>query len=117
MTKKDAQVKAEKTRIYECEHYQYEYDDWGKYAWCRSKECLSKECIVDYKFCQDLCPFYKKNAEGRCIDIELDDRYREIREDCRAELKKKAEEALEEASKAIESANKKMLYAKKLSAV
>ena len=111
-------AKSNKKRIYECEHYQYEYDDWGKYAWCHSNECLSNECIVDYKFCQDLCPFYKKNAEGRYIDIELDDgRYKEIRKNCKAELKKKAEEALEEASKAIESANKKMLYAKKFSIV
>ena len=117
MTGNDMQAKAEKVRIYECEHYKYEYDDWGKYAWCLSRECLSRECIVESKCCQDLCPFYKKNAEGRCIDIELDDRYREIREECRAELKKKAEEALEEANKAVDNADRKILYATKLGAV
>lgn len=110
-------AKSNKKHIYECEHYEYEYDDLGKYAWCHSKDCLSRECIVDYKFCQDLCPFYKKNTEGRFIDIELDNRYKEIRERCKAELREKAEETLEEASKETESALKKMLYAKKLSTV
>ena len=110
-------AKSNKKRIYECEHYEYEYDDLGKYAWCHSKDCLSRECIVEYKFCQDLCPFYKKNTEGRCIDIELNDRDKEIREECRAKLKKKAEEALKETNKAMEYADKKMLYAKKLSTV
>jgi hypothetical protein len=110
-------AKSNKKRIYECEHYQYEYDDWGKYAWCHSGDCLSRECIVDYTFCQDLCPFYEKNREGRYIYIDFDDRRKEIRERCKAELREKAEEALEEASKAIESANKKMLYAKKLGTI
>jgi hypothetical protein len=110
------QAKAEKMRIYECEHYEYEYDDWGKYAWCRSRDCLSRECFIESKCCQDLCPFYKKNAEGRYIDIELDDRYREIREECRAELKKQAEEALKEAVEASDCAKKKMEYARRLAA-
>ena len=107
-------AKSNEKHIYECEYYEYEYDDWGKYAWCHSKDCLSMKCIVEYKFCQDLCPFYKKNSEGRCIDIDFDDTYEAIRKRCKAELREKGEEALEEASKAIESANKKMLYAKKL---
>lgn len=110
-------AKSNKKRIYECEHYEYEYDDWEKYAWCHSKDCLSRECIIKYKFCQDLCPFYKKNAEGRCIDIDFDDRCKEIRERCKAELREKAKETLEEASKETESALKKMLYARKLSMI
>lgn len=110
-------AKSNKKRIYECEHYEYEYDDWGKYAWCHSKDCLSRECIVDYKFCQDLCPFYEKNQEGRCIDIDFDDRCKEIHERCKAELREKAKETLEEASKETESALKKMLYAKKLGTI
>ena len=100
-------------RIYECEHYKYEYDDFGKYAWCLSRECLSRECFIEYKFCHDLCPFYKKNAEGRYIDIELDDHYKKIREMCCEELKKKAEEAVEEAAQAMRIAQQKMEYAKR----
>lgn len=111
------EMKTEKMRIYECEHYKYEYDGFDKYAWCHSKDCLSRECIIEYKFCQDLCPFYKKNAEGRYIDIDFDDRCKEICERCKAELREKAKETLEEASKETESALKKMLYAKKLSAI
>ena len=117
LTSSKTEMKAEKRRIYECEHYEYEYDDLGKYAWCHSKDCLSRECIVEYKFCQDLCPFYKKNTEGRYVDINFDDHCKAIYDNCRRDLKEKAEEALEEANKAIESASKKMLYAKKLSAI
>ena len=106
-------AKSNKKRMYECEHYEYEYDGFDKYAWCHNRECLSRECIVDYIFCQDLCPFYKKNSKGRCIDIELDDRYKEIREKCQVELKQKAEEAFEEAMKLADCAKKKLEYAKK----
>ena len=104
-------------RIYECEHYKYEYDDQGKYTWCHSKDCLNKKCIIDYIFCQDICPFYKKNTEGQHIDIDFNDYYKEIRERCKADLREKAKETIEEASKEIESAIKKMLYAKKLSTI
>ena len=108
------EMKAEKKRIYECEHYKYEYDGFDKYAWCRNRECLSKECIVDYTFCQDLCPFYKKNSEGRCIDIELSDhRYNEIRKECSNKLKKKAEEAAKDAAQAMIIAQQKVEYAKR----
>lgn len=99
--------------IYECEHYEYEYDGFDKYAWCHSKECLSRECIVDYIFCQDLCPFYKKNSEGRCIDIDFDDHCEEIRKECSIDLKKKAEEAAEEAAQAMRIAQQKMEYARR----
>lgn len=99
--------------IYECEHYKYEYDGFDKYAWCHNNECLSRECIVDYIFCQDLCPFYKKNSEGRCIDVDSDDHCEEIRKECIIDLKKKAKEAAKEAAQAMRIAQQKMEYAKR----
>ena len=105
-----------KTRVYECEHYRYEYDGFDKYAWCRSRECLSRECVVDYVFCQDLCPFYRKNDKGRYVEIEDDKRCREIRAGCRDKLQEAAAEALKEGEKALESAAAKMEYARRLQA-
>lgn len=106
-----------KIRVYECEHYEYEYDDLGKYAWCHSRNCLSRECIVDYKFCQDMCPFYARNAAGRYVEIEDDERLKEIRAGCLYKLRNMAEEALEDAVKEMKNANAKMAYAKHLRAV
>lgn len=100
-------------RIYECEHYEYEYDDLGKYAWCHNRECLSRECVIEYKFCQELCPFYKKNTEGRYIDIDFDDHYKAIYDNCKRDLKEKAEEATKEAMQAMRIAQQKMEYAKR----
>lgn len=107
---------AKKIRVYECEHYEYEYDGWGKYAWCRSGDCLSRECIVDYKFCQDMCPFYARNTAGRYVEIEDDGRRGEIRAGCLDKLRSAAEEARRDAEEEMKSANAKMAYAKRLRA-
>ena len=48
-----------KTKVYLCEHYEYEYDDLGKY-WCHNHEIPKRECDVDYIYCQQFCPEYKK---------------------------------------------------------
>ena len=49
-----------KTKVYLCEHYEYEYDDLGKYCWCHNHEIPKRECDVDYIYCQQFCPGYKK---------------------------------------------------------
>jgi len=110
-------MKTEKRRIYECEHYEYEYDDLGKYAWCHNSDCLNRQCIVGYIFCHELCPFYKKNTAGRYIDINFDDCCKVIYDNCKRDLKEKAKEALEEAVKEADYAKKKMEYAKHFAAL
>jgi len=52
--------KSRNRRVYDCEHFEFEYDDWGKYAWCHCMDNPDRECMVEWKTCIDLCPFYKK---------------------------------------------------------
>ena len=53
--------KAKKTRVYECAHYEYDYDDLGKYCWCHNSDIPDRECNVGRGFyCQQFCPGYKK---------------------------------------------------------
>ena len=46
--------------MYECAFFEYEYDDLGKYCWCHNHEIPKRECDVDYIYCQQFCPGYKK---------------------------------------------------------
>lgn len=58
--KKSKKTEPKKTKVYECAHYDYEYDDLGKYCWCRNRKMNKRECDVRYKYCQRFCPGYKK---------------------------------------------------------
>ena len=63
MAEKKSKKKApKKTKVYECYHYEYEYDDLGKYCWCHNGKMPRNECNVVRKgfYCQQFCPGYKK---------------------------------------------------------
>lgn len=71
VTKKEAEKKAKekvskdtdkpkKESVYECAHFEYEYDDLGKYRWCRNRESGRAECNCDYIYAQQFCRFYEK---------------------------------------------------------
>ena len=62
--------------FYECSHFEYEYDDLGKFCWCHNRNNPSTTCEVDYKYCMQFCPYYKKNL-SRPITIILTDYDRE----------------------------------------
>lgn len=49
-----------KTKIYECAHFEYEYDDFGKYAWCHNCDSGHSECPSDYIYGMQFCPFYRQ---------------------------------------------------------
>lgn len=61
MTSKEKKVSKKKTRVYECFHYDAEYDDLGKYYWCHNKNIPERECNACRGFyCQKFCTGYKK---------------------------------------------------------
>ena len=49
-----------KVQVYECDHYEYEYDDLGKYSWCHSRDIDCRECKFEHIYAQQVCPCYKK---------------------------------------------------------
>ena len=49
-----------KTKVYECTHFEYEYDDLGKYCWCHSKKMHCRECPFESTYAQIVCPGYEK---------------------------------------------------------
>lgn len=62
MTKTKSKKKSpKKTRVYECAHYEFDYDDLGKWHWCHNRDIPCQECNVGRGFyCQKFCPGYKK---------------------------------------------------------
>lgn len=58
-----------KTKVYECIHYEYDYDDLGKYHWCHNRNIPGHECNVGRGiYCQKFCPGYKKgNLRGSWV--------------------------------------------------
>ena len=54
-----------KVKVYECLHYEYEYDDLGKYSWCHSNDMKCRECKFEHIYAQQACPCYKQgNLRG-----------------------------------------------------
>ena len=49
-----------KVKVYECLHYEYEYDDLGKYSWCHSRDMNCSECKFECIYAQQACPCYKQ---------------------------------------------------------
>ena len=57
-----------KTKVYECAHYEYEYDGFGKYAWCHCQESGHRECPAEYIYSMQFCPCYKQgNLRGEWV--------------------------------------------------
>ena len=58
------------TNVYECYHYEFEYDDFGKYFICHNINIPGHECKVrrNSPYCQQFCPGYKKgNLRGKWV--------------------------------------------------
>jgi nicotinamide mononucleotide adenylyltransferase len=63
MAEKKSKKKApKKIKVYECYHYEYDYDDLGKQYWCHNQNTPGHECNVVGRgiYCQQFCPGYKK---------------------------------------------------------
>ncbi len=59
-----------KTKVYECYHYEFEYDDFGKYFICHNIDIPGHKCKVSGNsiYCQQFCPGYKKgNLRGEWV--------------------------------------------------
>jgi len=67
--KKKTTKKEKKTKVYECIHYEAEYDDLGKYYWCHNSSIPCSECNVGRGYyCQQFCPGFKKgNYQGEWV--------------------------------------------------
>ena len=55
-------MKTKKTRVYECAHYEFEYDDFGKYCICNNPKIPGFECKIRTVYCQKFCPGYRKGG-------------------------------------------------------
>lgn len=57
-----------KTKVYECAHYEYEYDGFDKYAWCHCRESGHRECPAEHIYSMQFCPCYEKgNLRGEWV--------------------------------------------------
>ena len=57
-----------KTKVYECAHYKYEYDGFDKYTWCRCRESGYRECPAEQIYAMQFCPCYEKgNLRGEWV--------------------------------------------------
>ncbi len=62
---KSMKQKDNKTKVYECAHYEYEYDGFDKYAWCHCRESGYRECPAEQIYAMQFCPCYKQgNLRG-----------------------------------------------------
>ena len=59
---KDSKVidKPKKESVYACKHWEYEYDDFGKYSLCYNRNCKLQTCDCKRIYAQQFCPFYEK---------------------------------------------------------
>lgn len=57
---KSTRQKDNKTKVYECAHYEFECDDLGKYCWCNNTGMPNRNCELEYIYCHQFCPGYKK---------------------------------------------------------
>lgn len=73
-----------KTKVYECAHYEYEYDGFDKYAWCHCQESCHRECPAKQIYSMQFCPCYKQgNLRGKWVVSENEI---EIAEDFRKQM-------------------------------
>ena len=49
-----------KVDIYECKHFEYEYDDFGKYCWCHCPESGYWECPAEQIYAMQFCPCFMR---------------------------------------------------------
>ena len=81
--------KSKKTRVYECEHFEFEYDGFDKYCWCHNPKNPDRMCDVQWKVCAKFCPYFsKKKGRDAYVMLELTEYDKELM----AEAKKKLEE-------------------------
>ena len=88
MKKKSKVLK--KTKVYECKHYEFDYDDLGKYNWCHNDSISSYECIVPCRgfYSQQFCPGFKKgNLRGQWV---ISDWEKKEAADFKSQIAKKA---------------------------
>ena len=78
---KSMEQKDNKTKVYECAHYEYEYDGFDKYAWCKYRESGHRECPAEQIYSMQFCPCYKQgNLRGEWVvsanEIEIAEDFR-----------------------------------------
>lgn len=63
-----------KRKFYSCYHFEFEYDDLGKYRWCHSKESGCRECRCENIFQMNACPHFKKTGNGYFLKMDKHDK-------------------------------------------
>lgn len=53
-------MKSKKTRVHECKHFQFDYDDLGKYCYCNLSASSVSLCNFEYVYCMQFCPNFQK---------------------------------------------------------
>lgn len=70
--------------VYECAHFEFEYDDLGKYSWCHCKNMPTRECDCHYIYAQQFCPCFEKGSlRGKWVpsedEIAIAEKFREYK--------------------------------------
>ena len=83
-------MKKGQKKWWRCAHFEYDYDDWGKYCYCHNKDCPHKDCRAENVFQMSVCPFYAKGKESFVLDPSgYEDGMREFKERMEEDAKKK----------------------------
>lgn len=89
-------MKAKKTKVYICKHFEYDYDDFDKYFICNSNKNDSCRCECrGKKYIMQFCPFFER---GEVAGVwEIDKWEKQDAEQFKKELEeKKREEEIKE---------------------
>lgn len=51
-----------KIKVWNCKHFELEYDDLSKDCWCSNPNCPTRECWCDLTIEQEVCPCFEKSS-------------------------------------------------------
>lgn len=57
-------MKAKKTKVYMCKHFEYDYDDFDKYFMCNIHTCC--RCAKRVKYIKQFCPDFEPSEIADC---------------------------------------------------
>lgn len=81
-------IKKGMKKYFQCSHYEFEYDDLGKYCWCHNKNIPSRECMCKNIFQMNACPGFNRGERFSFLTMTKEDKL---------DLKKFKEQLMKEA--------------------
>jgi len=79
-----------KKKVFDCAHFEFEYDDLDKYRWCHNPDSGCRECMCDDIFQMNVCPFFKRG--NRASFLEMTDYYKDSVKQFLEKIQQKAKE-------------------------